>query len=68
MESLLGPSLFLNRNQVFLISRCGVSCMQEGCLWFYMVLQKAKADPILTVELQSYKLEAIREEELSCRT
>lgn len=39
--------------------------MEEGCLWFYMVLHKAQADPTLTVELQSYKLEVIREVEES---
>lgn len=37
--------------------------MQEDCLWLYMVLQNAQADAMLTVELQSCKLEAIREKE-----
>lgn len=63
MESLLRPFLLLNWNQVFLLSSCRASCMQEGCLWFYMVLQNAQADAMLTVELQSCKLEVIREEE-----
>jgi len=36
--------------------------MQEGCLWFHVDLQKEPADTMLTMELQSYKLEAIREE------
>lgn len=42
--------------------------MQESCLWFYIMLQKTQAEPALTVELQSYKLEAMREEEESWST
>lgn len=48
-----------------MLRSCWLSYMEEGCLWFYTVLQEAQADPTLAEELQSYKLEVIREAEES---